>query len=134
MAQTPSASSSSSRRAASAEQRVLVGFARGAHRRHDAAAGAGDVLVAGACQAHRKLVGALAAVDQVGVAVDQAGAQQGAGAVKARQAGVQGRHRLAGADPGDPPIGHDQADVARYRIEAFQRPGQGTQVFPDAIG
>ena len=53
------------------EQCVLVGGARRAHRRHDAAAGARDVLVAGAVQALLELAGAVAAEDQVGMAVDQ---------------------------------------------------------------
>ena len=50
--------------------------ARGGDRRADAAAGAGDVFVAGAFEAQLELARALAAVDQVGVAVDQPGRDQ----------------------------------------------------------
>ena len=134
MAQTPSASSASSAARGQREQRFLVGLARGAHRRHDAAAGAGYVFVAGAGQAHREFVGALPAVDQVRVAVHQAGAQQGAAPVKARQGGVRDGQSLAGAHPGDPAVRHHQAEFARYPVDPFQRPGQGAKVFPDAIG
>ncbi len=55
------------------DQLGLAGLARRAHRRDDAAAGAGDLFVTGARKPHRPLVGAVAAVDEVGVAIDQAG-------------------------------------------------------------
>ena len=82
------------------EQRAVAGRARGGDGRADAAAGARDVLVARALQAQLELARALAAVDQVGVAVDQAGRDQRAAEVvlgvdasaPARQVGV-------GADP-----------------------------------
>ena len=70
------------------EERVFVGLARGAHRGDDAAAGLRHLFVAGAGQPHRELVGALAAVDQVRVAVDQAGRDERAAAVVPRQRGV----------------------------------------------
>ena len=77
------------RRAAAAHQRVqaaaalveqlLVGCGRGAlDRRGDAAAGLGDLLIARAGAAHRMLVGARAAEDEMGVAVDQARRDPGA--------------------------------------------------------
>ena len=76
-------------RAAAAHQRVqaapallkqlVVGCAGGAlHGRGDAAARLGDLLVGRAGAAHRMLVGAGAAEDEVRVAVDQAGRDPGA--------------------------------------------------------
>ena len=54
-------------------QRVVGRGARGGHGRADAATGAGDLLVACALQPQLELAGAVAAVDEVGVRVDQAG-------------------------------------------------------------
>jgi len=48
-------------------------FSRGFHRRDDAAARARDFFVTRARQTSLELVGAIAAVNQMGVAVDQAG-------------------------------------------------------------
>src|SRR5690606_17133780 len=52
---------------------VLGGGAGGGHGGDDAAAGAGDLLVGRPVEALLELAGAVAAEDQVGVAVDQAG-------------------------------------------------------------
>ena len=60
------------------EQLVLGGRGGPRDGRRNAAAGLGDLLVAGAGAAHRMLVGARAAEDQVRVAVDQAGRDPGA--------------------------------------------------------
>src|SRR5690606_38355162 len=65
------------------QQCRIVGFAGSAHGGDDAAAGAGDVGVAHALQALLELVGAVAGVDEVGVAVDQAGADPAAATVDA---------------------------------------------------
>ena len=59
-----------------AQQRRLVGGAGGGHGGADAAAGPGQLLVAGPVQPPLELLGAVAGVDQVGVAVDQAGGEQ----------------------------------------------------------
>ena len=52
---------------------VGAGLPRRFHRGNDAAAGARDFFVTRACQTLLELVGAVAAVDQMGMAVDQAG-------------------------------------------------------------
>ena len=59
-------------RQAGGDQLVLAGGAGGAHAAEDAAAGAGDFLVADAFQALLELTGAVAGVHQMGMAVDQA--------------------------------------------------------------
>ncbi len=58
------------------QQGALIGGAGRAHGGDDAAARTGDVGVAGALQALLELVGAVAGIDQVGMAVDQAGVIQ----------------------------------------------------------
>ena len=55
------------------QELVFVSRACGAHRRHDSAARAGDVFVCRAAQPCRELVAAVARVNQVRVAFDQAG-------------------------------------------------------------
>ncbi len=53
------------------EQVVLAGLAHRAHAGNDPPAGAGDLLVAGALQAHLELARAVTGEHQVGMAVDQ---------------------------------------------------------------
>ena len=55
------------------EEGFFIGAARRPHCRHDAATALCDFFVTGAGQPQRKFVGAIAAVHQVRVAVDQAG-------------------------------------------------------------
>ena len=69
---TPSAISASRRGSDCATSSSSLARARRLDRGDDAAAGARDLLVARAGQPHLELVGAVAAIDQVGVAVDQA--------------------------------------------------------------
>ena len=78
---TPSAISASSRGSVSRDELVLARRAQRRDGRDDAAAGARDLLVARAVQAQLELVGAVAGVDEVGVAVDQAGRDPAALAV-----------------------------------------------------
>ena len=54
-------------------QLVGAGLPRRLHRGNDAAAGARDFFVTRACQTLLEFVGAVAAVDQMGMTVDQAG-------------------------------------------------------------
>ena len=61
------------------EQGIVVERARRVDGRGDAAAGAGDLFVAGAVQAHVEFVGAVAAEDEMGMAVDQARRDPGTG-------------------------------------------------------
>jgi hypothetical protein len=80
-------------------QRLIAGGSRRGHRRADPAAGAGDVLVARALEPHFELACAVAGIDQVGVAVDQAGCDQGAAQVMLG-ADIHGtRQRRLVADP-----------------------------------
>lgn len=58
-------------RQAGGDQLVLAGGTGGAHAAENAAAGAGDFLVADAFQALLELTGAVAGIHQVGMAVDQ---------------------------------------------------------------
>src|SRR5690606_28129466 len=89
---------------------ILRGGAGGGDGRDDAAAGAGDVLIGGAAEPLFELAGAVAAEDEMGVAVDQAGGDPAA--VEA-----VGFHRLvhrqvgAGAGPDDAAIGDQQGPV-----------------------
>ena len=63
------------------EKFVLARRARRAHGRDDAAAGARDLLVARAGEPQLEFVGAIAAVDEMGVAVDQPGRDPAAFAI-----------------------------------------------------
>ena len=58
------------------EQRVIGGSACGRHGGANAAAGPRNVFIAGTVQAHLELAGTLAAINQVGVAIHQAGRDQ----------------------------------------------------------
>lgn len=58
------------------QQRCIVGLPGGAHGGDDAAAGTGDVGIAHALQALLELARTVAGIDEVGMAVDQAGADQ----------------------------------------------------------
>ena len=109
------------------DQFRLARCAGGAHGRNDAAAGSGNFLIGGAGQAQLELGGAIAAMDQMGVAVDQARRDPAAGAVD-RLCGGEGRRFNMGASIGDTAIARgdhavlDRADpVARHR----RQPGIG---------
>ena len=65
---------------------------RGLDRRHNAPARLGHFFVRGTGQAHGEFVGTLAAVDQMGVAIDQARRDQGARALPVRQVLPSGWH------------------------------------------
>ena len=103
------------------EQRILGGGAGGAHRGQDAAAGAGDLLVSRALQPHLEFSRAVAAEDEVGVAV-----QQRRGNHATAEAFRVALRRLSRAEPldapvlqadpavlDDPPAGAVQGDEAR---------------------
>ena len=113
------------------DQLVLAGGACRLHGRDDAAAGARQLLVGGARQAQLELVRAVAAVDDVGVAVDQAGRDPAAVAVDHVGRGEGGGLRFrAGIDDGavargDQPLLDDAEAIARHRREA--------RALPDAI-
>ena len=70
---TPAAIRASRRGKGAGNQLRPRRLARRTHRRDDAAASARDLLIARTGQSHRPFIGAVAAVHEVGVAVDQAG-------------------------------------------------------------
>ena len=86
----------------------LAGSAGGLDAGGDAAAGAGDLLITGAIQTQVEFVGAVAAENQMRVAIDQAGRDQRA--VEGLD-GISQRGRVAGQidhapEPGDPAVMH----------------------------
>ena len=136
IAHTPSASSASSASRRVREQRVLVGCARGAHRRDDAAAGARDLFVARAGQPHARIRCArLPRIDEVRVAIDEARRHQRAARRRGAAARRSRRQRGGGADPRDRAVAHDDRGS---RIDAAQRVEQSRtarcEVVPDAVG
>ena len=107
-------------RLAGAQQFGLGRRARRLHGRDDPAAGTSDVLIARALQALFEFVGAIAGVDQVRVAVDEARRQPAAFAVELRGGANGARQRGARAQPGDPPVAYRKRAVAH---RAVRRPG-----------
>ena len=81
MVVTPSAIKASRRGSAAATKLIGAGLPRRFHRGNDAATGARDCFVARTRQALLELVGAVAAVNQMGMTVDQAGRDPAAGAI-----------------------------------------------------
>ena len=74
------------------------GFAGGAHGGHDAAACLGNIRISHAIETHFKFMGAIAAIDQMGVAIDEAGGEQLAAAI---MDGFCRRRHIGRADPLD---------------------------------
>ena len=80
------------------EEVVLARRARGGDRREDAAALLGDVGIGCAVEPLLEFIGAIAAIDEMGVAIDETRRDEAPAAVD-REAG----RRIRGApDPGDP--------------------------------
>ena len=111
-----------------AHEARLVGFAQLAHRGIDAAAGARDLLVAGAAQPQLELMRAVAGVDQMRVAIDQAGRDPAALTVDHLDhfSAVAQRRRQRGFGPGigDATIAHGERamlDDAQPRLLLRQR-------------
>lgn len=116
-----------------ADQLVLAGGAERPHRRHDAAAGAGDLLIGGARQPHLELRSAVADMDQMGMAVDQSRRDPAAFAIDrlgpARRRGQPGfRSGVQDASAAR----HDRAllDDAETGLRAGH--GRQTRIAPDA--
>ena len=118
------------------EEFVFARLARGAHAGDDAAAGACHFLVAGAVQTHGEFVGALAAIDQVGVAIDQARRGQHALAVMARQGRICGRQGLLRPHPGHAALLHHDAGIlpVTHGLAGLEHVRRQAQVLPAAVG
>ena len=106
---------------ARAQQLVLGGGPRRAHRCHDAAACARDLLVGRAGQALLELARAIAGVDEVRVAVDETRREPAPAAVELLARGEVGRHLGARADPGDAPVAHGERAVANRAVRRSRR-------------
>ena len=118
------------------EEFVFRSRTRGLDGRHNAATRLGDLFVGGTCQAQGELVGALAAVHQMGVAIDQARRDQGARPLPARQVLPSGGHCRIGPHPLDLPLLHHDADAGagRHRHIGLHQGLHWQQAVPDAIG
>jgi hypothetical protein len=118
-------------RPAFAGQLFRGGSTGGAHGGDDAAAGTGDLGIADALQALLEFVGAVAGVDQVGVAVDQAGRDPAAFAVDAGgrlQVGIAAGR----ADVDDAAVGAGQ-DAIADDTQPFAIEGDQVDVGPEGI-
>ncbi len=95
------------------EQGLFAGGAGGAHRGHDAAAGARDGLIADTFQALLELAGAVAGENQMRVRVDQARSDQGVARVECLPAQIVERSRQLRArpQPQDAPVAPGQCAV-----------------------
>ena len=103
------------------DQLLLARAARRAHGGENAAAGAGDLLVARAGEPLLEFLGAVAAVDEMGVAIDEPGRDPAALAVDDARRGRAGCGRLAlRAGEGDAAaLRRDRARSRRSRGPAF---------------
>lgn len=97
-------------------QIVLRCLPRGAYRRQDTAAGAGDCFVAGAFQPHFELARAVAAMHQVGMTVDQCRGNNFARKVFFRKAPKLVRQLGAGAEPVYPLAGDGERAILHQPV------------------
>jgi hypothetical protein len=89
---------------------VHAGAARGAHRGHDAAPGAGNVLIGGAGQARFPFIRSVAGKDQVGVCVDQAWGDPASAAIDGLRS-LERRRIVRRADVDNDPVARGQHAV-----------------------
>ena len=80
---TPSAISASSRGSALRDERILARGARRLHGRDDAAAGSRHLLIARARKAQLEFMGAVAGINEMGVAIDEPGRDPAPFAIRA---------------------------------------------------
>ena len=116
------------------KQSVFAGFACGFDAGHNAAPGTRHFFVAGSGQAHGEFVGALAAVHQVGVAIDQARRDQGVLAVVLGQWPVSVGQIGVRTHPGDGPLRDHDGRIGHSRSASTQGLRGQVQVVPDAVG
>ena len=116
------------------EQIVFARLACGLDAGHNAAPGTRHLFVAAPGQAQGKFVGPLAAVDQMRVAIDQAGRDQGAVTVVERQLPIRAWQIGMSTHPGDGPLLNDDGRI-RHRCSACaQSLRRQVQVVPNAMG
>ena len=97
-----------------------AGGPRGLDARQDTAAGPRDLLVGGAPKPHLELVGAMAAEDEVGMTIDEAGRHEAAAAVDHQIGIAPGRQVAIRTHEGDP-------SVARRDGAVLDDPEAGTR-------
>ena len=115
---TPSAISARAPPRRAGEELLVAGRAGRRDRRADAAAGARDLFVARALQALLELARAVAAVDQVRVAVDQPRRDERAVEIVLGVDLQVRRQRVVGADPGDALVLGEQRAACDLAIPA----------------
>ena len=134
MVVTPSAIRASSRGSAAATSCVDARLPRRLHGRDDAAAGARDLFVARAGQTLLEFVGAIAAIDQMGMTVDQARRDPAAVAIDPLPRVERGRRVRGGAGIDDAAVaGGDQAVIDQTEALARRRKRCKTAPVPDAV-
>ncbi len=113
-----------------AQQFGVAGSAGGAHGGHDAAASAGNVFVGGAIEACFEFVAAVARVDNVGMAVDQAGREPAAAAVMH----LGCRRRLGTCtDPGNAPASDGDGRVMDLAIAVTRGHGGNADIGVEGV-
>ena len=134
MVVTPSASSAIEARQARAHEIVLARRPGRLHGRDDAAAGARDLLVGGAGEPQLEFVRPVAGIDEMGVAIDQAGRDPAAvhgDAIGRIPTGRQFRHRTCKCDTAG--RRRDCAALDDAQTTAVRREGGETRVEPDRV-
>ena len=134
MVVTPSASSAIEAGQARAHEIVLARRARRLHGRDDAAARARDLLVGGAGKAQLEFVRPVAGIDEVGVAIDQAGRDPAAvqgDAIGRIPTGRQFRHRTGECNAAV--RSRDCAALDDAQTTAVRREGGKTRIEPDRV-
>src|SRR5262245_229147 len=109
------------------DELIFRGLACRAYGRENAAARLGDLGIGSTIEAHFELVGAVAAVDEMGVAVDQARGQEPSAAIEGLAAFIPGCI-LTQTGPGDPAIVHDDSAVRDQPIGLAFDQGRELQV------
>ncbi len=106
------------------EQIFFACRACGAHGREDAAARLGDVGIGDAVEALLEFLGAVAAIDEMGVAVDQARGEEAPAAVD----GLGRRRFLPRPGPGDPAPFHQNRTIFDQAVRPIWCHGRQFQV------
>jgi hypothetical protein len=97
---------------------LLAGGAGGIYRRYDATAAGCDFGVTRALEAQFELVGPIAGINQVGMAVDQSGSQQPVAAID-DLVRIPRRSLVAVSYPGDAVAVHQQRGLPLQPVSGF---------------